>query len=310
MTTIAVLCATQRGYWFLKKLIELAPEVRLEVFSFAEEPWEPPFVADIRDLTLSKGGQFYETKQVGGKRWSHFWETTNIDLMFAVSWRFMVPAQVFTRPRLGTFIFHDSLLPEYRGFAPTVWSIVNGEDHTGVTLFEIAEGVDEGDIIAQQAVPIGADDTIAGVMERVTETYLALLEQNLGNLLAGSAPRFRQDHTRASYTCKRLPEDSLIDWNASTQTTYNLIRASSRPYPGSYTYLEGQQLRIWAAQRLTKERHFVARVPGRIVEIRPGVGSVVLTGDGTLLITEVQYEDGAVVCADEVLNRISYTLGR
>lgn len=310
MYTIAVLCGTRRGYRFLEKLIQLAPDIELIVFCFQEEAWEPPFLADIRDFTLTQGGQFFETKQVGGSKWNNFWETTHIDLMFAVSWRFMVPAHVYTRPRLGAFVFHDSLLPEYRGFSPTVWSVINGEDHTGVTLFEIAQEVDEGDIIAQQSVPIGQDDTIAEVMERVTEIYLALLEQNLGNLLKGTAPRFQQNHDRATYTCKRLPEDSLLDWSGSNEKVYNLIRASTIPYSGAYTFLEGQKLRIWAAKRLPSGRRFIGRVPGRVVEICPGQGSVVLTGDGALLITKVQREDGEIVCAAEILNRISHTLGR
>lgn len=77
-------------------------------------------------------------------------------------------------------------LPEYRGFSPTVWAIINGEDHTGVTLFKIAEEVDAGDIVDQERVPIGPDDTIAVVIERVTQTYLDLLERNLDGLINGT----------------------------------------------------------------------------------------------------------------------------
>jgi len=307
---IVTLCATRRGYLFVQKLTELTPQSELVVFSFPEDPWEPPYLDDIRELTLAKGGQFFEAKQVGSPRWGQFWESTPVDLMFAVSWRFMIPASVYQQPRLGTFVFHDSMLPEYRGFSPTVWSIINGEDHTGVSLFEIADGVDEGAIIAQKRVPIGPDDTIAVVLERVTETYLELLEQSLDNLMKGIAPRYPQDHSRATYTSKRLPEDNLIDWTGSTERAFNLIRASTFPYSGAYTYLEGQKLRIWSARRLVDGHHYVGRTPGRVVEVRPGEGSAVLTGDGSLLLTEVQIEGGEVACATDVLNRLSQTLGR
>ena len=67
-----------------------------------------------------------------------------VDLAFLVSWRFLLPKAIFQQPRLGTFVFHDSLLPAYRGFAPTVWVMINGQDHTGATLFEIAEEMDSG----------------------------------------------------------------------------------------------------------------------------------------------------------------------
>jgi methionyl-tRNA formyltransferase len=307
---IVTLCATQRGYRFIEKLAELVPESELVVFSFREEPWEPPYLDDIRKLTLAKGGQFFETRRVGSSKWVQFWESSPMDLLFAVSWRFMVPTSVYDRARLGAFVFHDSMLPEYRGFSPTVWSIINGEDHTGVTLFEFAEGVDEGDIIAQKRVPIGPDDPIAVVLERVTQTYLDLLEQNLGSLINRNAPRHPQDHSRATYTSKRLPEDNQIEWTASTKSIYNLIRAVSAPYPGAFTYLLGEEIRIWSAIRMSANRNYVGRVAGRIVEVRPGEGSVVLTGDGSLLLTKLQMEGGEVTCAANILKSLSQTLGR
>lgn len=306
---IVVLCATQRGYRFLQKLTELlGVPTDLVVFSFPEETWEPPFLNDIRDLTLAKGWQFFEAKQVGAERWNHFWETTEVDLMLAVSWRYMIPPQVYRRARLGAFVFHDSLLPQYRGFSPTVWAMINGENHTGVTLFEIAEDVDEGLIVDQERVPIGPDDTISIVLERVTQTYLALLERNLDELVKGTARRIRQDHSQATYTCKRLPEDNQIDWTASTRDIYNLIRAVSAPYPGAYTYLSGKKMRVWSAKRVLDNRPYVGRIPGRVVEVRRGEGTVVLTGDGALMLCQVQIEDGEIVCASEVIKSPSQTL--
>ncbi len=307
---IALFCATQRGYRFLEKLHALLPEAELMVFSFREDPWEPPFLERIRQLTEACNGQFYESKQVGASRWDTLWNSTPVDLMFAVSWRYMIPAQVYERARLGAYVFHDSLLPAYRGFAPTVWAIINGEDHTGATLLEMADDYDTGAIIGQQRLPIDADDTIAAVMARVTDLYLTLLETYLPGLLAGSAPRSTQDENRATYTAKLLPEDFRIDWNWPTQRIYNLIRATTRPYAGAYTTLEGRPLRIWSASPIEHPRRYVGRIPGRVIELRPDAGSVVLTGDGALLVTEVQPEDADSQPAYQVINRISHTLGR
>jgi len=307
---IVLLCATRRGYLFLKKLFELLPQTQLTVFSFQEEPWEPPFLDDIRELTLAIHGQFFETKQVGSHHMSEFWESTEVDLMLVVSWRYMVPTSVYRRPRRETFVFHDSLLPYYRGFSPTVWAIINGEDHTGVTLFKIAEEVDAGDIVDQIRIPIGPDDTIALVMERVTGAYLDLLERNLNNLINGTAPLYPQDHSRATFTCKRLPKDNQIDWAGSSESIYNLIRAVSAPYPGAYTYLFGQKMIVWAARRVVSAHRYVGKVPGRVCEVRAGEGSVVLTGEGALLLTQVQMEGGEIVCAADVLNSPAQTLGR
>jgi methionyl-tRNA formyltransferase len=307
---IALLCATRRGYLFLDKLTRLLPEADLAVFSFREAAWEPPFLDDIRDLATTKGSQFFETRRIGHPQWKQFWESTTVDLMFAVNWRYMIPASIWGRPRLGTFVFHDSLLPEYRGFSPTVWAMINGEDHTGVTLFRIADEVDSGDIVDQERIPIGPDEPIATVTKRVTQTYLALLERNLVALTNGTAPTYAQDHLRATYTCKRLPADNRIDWPASSEEIHNLVRAVSAPYPGAYTSLSEQTIHIWSAQRLTDAPRYVGRVPGRVVEVRPGEGSVVLTGDGALLVKQVQVEGGVVTCAANVLNRLGQTLGR
>jgi methionyl-tRNA formyltransferase len=304
------MCATKRGYLFLKKLTDMLPTAELMVFSFREESSEPPFLEDIRSLVLAKGGSFFESKRVDCPHLAQLWETTLLDLMFVVSWRYMIPASVYRLPRLGTYVFHDSLLPEYRGFSPTVWAIINGEDHTGVTLFRIADGVDEGDIVDQERLPIDSHETIATVLDRVTQVYLGLLERNLDRLLSANIILVPQDNNRATYTCKRVPEDNLIDWTLSTERIYNLIRAVTFPYPGAYTYVDGREMRIWSARELRDSKAYVGRVPGRIVEVCPGEGSVVLTGDGSILLEKVQIRGEEIVTAAEVLRKLSMNLGK
>jgi methionyl-tRNA formyltransferase len=305
---IALFCATARGCSFLQRLKELLPESELIVFSFPEVLHEPPFLEKIRKLTTQIGGQFFETRQPGHENWNHLWEQNPIDLMFAVSWRYMIPPSLYNRARLGAFTLHDSLLPEYRGFSPTVWAIINGEDHTGVSMFQMSESVDAGDLVDQVSVPIGPDESIGSVMERVTQTYLKLLERNLENLIAGNASRKPQDHWRATYTCKRTPEDNQIDWTWPTEKIYNLIRAVSAPYSGAFTYLEGNKMRIWTAEFISDANPYAGRIAGRIVEVKKGRGVVVLTGNGMLLLTKVQMEGSGIVCASDAFRTIGQTL--
>lgn len=307
---VVLFCATQRGFRFLQTLHDLLPDADLCVFSFREDAWEPPFLDDIRRLTLNCGGQFYESKQVGAPRWDEFWDSTPVDLMFAVSWRYIIPAQVYKRARLGAYVFHDSLLPAYRGFSPTVWAIINGEDHTGATLLEMAGDYDTGAIIGQIRVPIGPDDTIGDLLAPVTGAYLRLLKAHLPALVNGTAARTVQDESKATYTPRLLPEDFRIDWNWPTDRIYNLIRATTAPYAGAYTTLNGNKLRVWKASRLRHIRNYVGRIPGRVVEIVPDRGSAILTGDGLLLVEEVQLEGEAQVPAADLLNKLSITLGR
>lgn len=306
---IALLCATRRGYLFLQKLIELAPEHELIVFSFRETPWEPPFLDSIAELSHKAGAKFIESRSVGVSDLAQFWDETQVDLMLAVSWRYMIPGEIYRQPRLGTFIFHDSLLPSYRGFSPTVWAIINGEDHTGVTLFAIADDVDSGDIVAQKRVPISDEDDIASVIEKVTGAYLDVLEDNLPALLAGSSIRTPQRHENATFTCKRLPEDNMIRWHDPTQTIYNLIRATTAPYPGAFTTLNGKRLTIWESAKVAPPKDYVGRIPGRVVSIQEGKGTVVLTGDGELRLIRVQLEGEPPQPAEKIINRMGYTLG-
>ncbi len=305
---IAVACATKRGFLFLQKLFTLEPNAEYIIFSFREEPIEPPFMDDIKNLALSYGALFYEAKQLGAEKWISLWKTEKIDLLFTVSWRFMIPKSVYTQPRLGTFIFHDSLLPEYRGFAPTVWSIVNGEDHTGVSLFAIAEEMDAGDLIDQTTVGIGPQETITEVMPRVTQVYLDMLEKDLPSLMKGKAPSNPQDHSKATFTCKRTIFDNKIHWGDPSQRILNLIRGVTHPYPGAYTFLKNQKFTIWSAEMIDHPHVYVGRVPGRVIEVKPDLGTVVLTSDGAILIKTIQLESEPETCASEILNSISMTL--
>ena len=307
---IAVCCATNRGLRFLERLCELAPESELVVFSFREVAWEPPFFDRIRDFTTSVGGQFVETRTLTAPTLQSFWDSTSIDLLFAVSWRYMIPSALYRRARLGAFVFHDSLLPEYRGFSPTVWAMMNGEKQTGATLIHMAETADTGDIVDQQSVPIGEDESIATVLDRVTHTYLDLLDRNLSQLLSGTAQATPQDHARATYTCKWHPSDNEIDWTMPAVDIHNLIRAVTVPYPGAFTYHDGHLLRIWSAQRMPPLRRYVGAIPGRIVEVRPEKGTIVLTGQGELLLETIQYDHGKSTRADQLLKRIGQSLGR
>jgi methionyl-tRNA formyltransferase len=307
---VAILCATERGIRFVERVAALAPDADLTVFSFREEAHEPPYFDALQTLTETRGGRFFEARKVGATRWETYWRETPPDLLFMVSWRYLAPPVVYQRARLGAFIFHDSLLPAYRGFAPTVWAILKGETHTGVTLFEAAEGVDSGPIVAQRRVPVSPDDTIADVLPRVTDTYLDLLAEQWPALVAGNAPRTQQDETQATYTCRRMPSDNRIDWSRPADEIHNLIRAVTAPYPGAFTTFNGEPLTIWRAHRLPNYPRYVGSVPGRVVDVRPGEGAVVLTGHGALLVEEVQRAGSSRQNAATLLTSLSHTLGR
>ena len=114
------------------------------------------------------------------------------DVAFIVGCRVLISRAVYEAPRLGSLAVHDSLLPEYRGFAPLNWAILNGEDHTGVTLFYLSEAMDDGDIVLQQSVPIGPDETAPQVYAKVCQATIDVVLDGHARLLAGDARAFRR----------------------------------------------------------------------------------------------------------------------
>ncbi len=304
---IILFCATDRGIKFLLKVQELLPEANLNVISFVETPWEPKYLNNIKSATKAFNGRFYLWDDIREMP-EHFWSELAIDIIFVVSWRYIIPSKVYNKAKIGSYLFHDSLLPEYRGFSPTVWSIINGKKYTGVTLLEIDQKVDSGDIVDQIKVPIHIDDEISDVMKRVTQTYLDLLEKNINNIINGEINTINQDHSIASYTRKRLPSDNLIDWNLSTIEIYNFIRALSRPYPGAFTFINKTKLIIWQAKLVENSTKFIG-IPGCLVKIIPGEGVIVNTGDGYIMVNEVQYKNKKSQCASLILNSLNICIG-
>jgi methionyl-tRNA formyltransferase len=206
------------------------------------------------------------------------------DLILSFYYRNMIHEEILKVPRLGAFNMHGSLLPKYRGRAPINWAILRGEKTTGVTLHHMVKRADAGDIVDQEAVPIGPDDTAQDVFNAcVTAARLVLLRQ-IDALTTGTAPRRAQDESQATYFGGRNPGDGLIDWTQSAETIYNLIRAVTQPYPGAFTRVEGNKLFIWWARPLREP----GDAPGQVISTDP---LVIATGAGNLEIVNYEWED-------------------
>ncbi len=302
---ILVLCATRRGVAFIRRIHELHPEDDYTVVSFQGESWEPDYMPELEAAVAGAGARLVIAKRV---ELTTLFADGIFDLLFAVSWRYLVSREVWSRAKLGAYVFHDSLLPRYRGFSPTVWAMINGETATGVSLIEMADAVDAGLLIEQERVEIGRDEYIASVMERVTQAYLRVLERTLPALLAGTARRTIQNEAEASYVCKRLPADNRINWSDPAVRVYNHIRACAAPYPGAFCFAGDRCVRVWFCEPPAVSPVYAGRVPGRVVEIVPGKGVRVLAGDHSLLLVEVQFEGAPVTRADLVFSSLATTL--
>jgi methionyl-tRNA formyltransferase len=169
------------------------------------------------------------------------------DLILAIGWYYMIPEAMLKLAAKGAIGIHGSLLPKYRGNAPFVWAMINGEKETGVSLFYFEKGVDEGDIIAQKKIPIEESDNISHVLEKAKTASIDILLQYLPLLADGKAPKIAQDHSLATLYPKRTPEDGLIDWSWDKMRIKNFIRAQTKPYPGAFTIVNDKKVIIWDA---------------------------------------------------------------
>lgn len=166
------------------------------------------------------------------------------DFFFSFYYREMLKRELLEIPKHGALNMHGSLLPKYRGRVPVNWAIIHGETETGATLHYMTEKPDNGDIVAQQAVPILPNDTALEVFRKVTVAAEMALDACLTDLLADSAPRIKQDLIKGGYFGGRNAEDGVIDWSQSAQAIHNLVRAVAPPYPGATTQLIGKSMRI------------------------------------------------------------------
>ncbi|MDR0481314.1 MAG: formyltransferase [Gallionellaceae bacterium] len=166
------------------------------------------------------------------------------DFLFSFYYRQMLKRDLLEAAQRGALNMHGSLLPKYRGRVPVNWAIIRGETETGATLHYMTEKPDNGDIVAQQAVPILPDDTAFEVFNKVTVAAEMALNAAMPALLAGTAPRLKQDLSLGGYFGGRKPEDGVIDWSKSAQEIHNLVRAVAPPYPGATTHLLGKPMRI------------------------------------------------------------------
>ena len=206
------------------------------------------------------------------------------DLVVVVAYGRILPDDLLAIPPLGTINVHGSLLPKYRGAAPIQWSVLNGEDKTGVSTMYLASEMDAGDVILTDETEVGLYETSGELYERLSIMGAGLLVRTLEMIEKGTAPRNPQDHSRATYAPMLDKSLSPIDFNKPAKGVIKWIYGL-QPWPVATTELGGADLKVFSA-RLTGNS--TDSLPGMVVHTGAD-GIEIACGDGkTVLITEVQ----------------------
>ncbi len=217
----------------------------------------------------------------------------------------LLPVWMLEAPRLGCVNVHSSLLPKYRGAAPINWVIVHGETETGVTIMQMDEGLDTGDILLQGKLPIGEDERTPELTARLAALGANLLVDTLAKLERGEIHPIPQNNAEATYAPILKREDGLVDWAQTATNIRNRMRGFT-PFPGCYTFINGQKIEVINAQA---EAHDQSIESGSICEVSKTDFAIACGENSKLKIMEVQPAGKKPMPARDWLNGAKLQVG-
>jgi methionyl-tRNA formyltransferase len=201
----------------------------------------------VKMIAQAHGLPVFQPERIRDESFLKLFRELAPELVVVVAFGQILPGEMLTHPRFGCINVHPSMLPKYRGAAPIQWSLIKGETTTGMTIMRLDEGVDSGDILLQEPLPIDPEENFGSLHDRLAEVGARMLYRTIGMIADQSIRPIPQNHAEATLAPRIKKEDCLIDWNQSVKDVLSLIRGLS-PTPGAYTHLEGKKLKIYAAR--------------------------------------------------------------
>ncbi|WP_434357651.1 methionyl-tRNA formyltransferase [Parasalinivibrio latis] len=251
----------------------------------------------VKELALENNIPVYQPATLRDESAQLELAALNADLMVVVAYGLLLPKAVLDAPRLGCINVHGSILPKWRGAAPIQRSIWAGDAETGVTIMQMDEGLDTGDMLSIATLQIAADETSATLYERLADLGPQALVDTLATIADGSATATKQDDELATYAKKLSKEEARIDWTMDAAAIERCIRAFN-PWPMSYFEVSEQNVKVWKA---TVKTEATDQAPGTIIAADKK-GIEVATGNGTLVMTSLQPPGKKAMQAHELLN--------
>lgn len=213
------------------------------------------------------------------------------DFVFSFYYRQLLPAAILAMAKRGALNMHGSLLPRFRGRAPVNWAVLRGATESGATLHYMVPRADAGDIVDQQAVSIGEDETALDVFRKIASAAEIVLERSLPGLIAGTARRIPQDLSRGEYCGRRRPEDGRIDWSRPAREIHNLVRAVAPPFPGAFADFGGER---WMVTRTRVLPALAADAKRLTLQAQDGLCVVTCADGASLALLEARDTRGPI----------------
>ena len=285
MNRSVVFAYSEVGYVCVQALLSMGAEIAA-LFTHRDDPNEEIWFRSVEGLALEHGIPVYTDSP---KDRIELLRRLAPEMIFSFYYRRMIPMEIITAAPGGAYNMHGALLPKFRGRAPVNWAMIMGESRSGVTLHHMTDAVDAGDIVDQEAVEIGLDDTVRDLYIGITDAARLVMLRSYPLIRSGTAPRRTQDESEATYFGKRTPEDGLIDWERSAAEVYNLVRGTTHPFPGAFSNFQGDvsgKVIIWKARPLPMLPN-KGYQPGCITSVMPLCAA---TAEGVLKLEQLQME--------------------
>ena len=261
----------------------------------------------IKEFALEKKLPLLQPEGLANLQFVSQLQALQPDVIVVVAFR-ILPPEVFTVPKLGSFNLHASLLPKYRGAAPLNWAIINGEQETGVTTFFLQEKVDTGNILLQARVRIGPDETAGELHDKLAEVGAEIVLQTVRLIELGKANPRPQDNSLASPAPKLFKDDCKINWRQPAARVHNFVRGLS-PVPCAWTTHTQHVLKIYRTQLVgSHAQETQSSKPGEIIQADKQ-SLIVKTGEGAVGIREIQVEGRKRMGIEEFLRGYTFQVG-
>ncbi len=248
-------------------------------------------VDHFKKLANDQNCAFAEIASLNSSDSISFLNGTKSDIAISVNWPKLIGTDARSEFRLGILNAHAGDLPLYRGNATPNWAILNGETRIGLCIHQMTDTLDAGDVLIRQLFDLTEETYISDVYDWIRAVTPEMFVSAINGLANQTISPTPQDQNPAkSLRCyPRLPEDGLIDWTAPRTMVHRIIRASSHPFHGAYSFLNGRKVTIWRASSL--ETAPFLSVPGHICE-RDGIFPIIACHDGMLRLEEVSIDEG------------------
>lgn len=307
---IAILGRTHLLYDSVRPLIEAGHDIAC-ILTCGEAPEYSRSAVDFENLAAELNVPFLATDRLNDENVISWVRDKRPDIGASINWRTIIGTRFRNLFKHGIINVHLGDLPRYRGNATANWAILNGEKETMLTLHLMSNSLDAGPILLKEPIPITDETYIGDILESAAKLTPTMLIQAVDGLTDGRlTPEPQPDDPRLALRCyPRLPVDSEIDWRTPADQIARLVRGSAEPFGGTYTYLNRDKLTIWRAHA-EKPRTPILGIPGQVAEVRRTNGEVaIITGDGFLVATEIELDDGGRNVASDIITSSRTRLG-